>query len=189
MNLLKVIPFLLFLLSQSAWATSVFAGDDCVKCGMELPLTDNSELSALQKSMICLPYQRGLVESARGTGIELFGSFENYYGNMHRIDCGNSPTPIYHMVDYQIDSGEFNNLIGDLRKLDKKVTARLLNKVRKGRRKETVLDLFDRTLKEMTSLGHHNNVRSLTVLRDRFVDLGAKKRSELTPEELALYEQ
>lgn len=189
MKLFKLFPLLLcLLLSQSTWATSVFAGDDCVNCGMELPLADSSELSDLQKSMICLPYQGGRVESARGTGIELFGSFEKYYGNMHRIDCGNSPTPIYHMVDYQIGSGEFLDLIKDLSKLDKKVVAKLLNKVRKGRRKETVLDLFDRALDKMRSLGHDSNVESLMVLRGMFVDLGAKKRSELTPQELASYE-
>lgn len=91
MNLIKL--FLLLPLSQIIWATTVYAAEASDKPGATLLLTDNSEISDLDKSKICLPFEGGHIVDARENGIKLFGSFENYYANLHRIECANSPTP------------------------------------------------------------------------------------------------
>jgi hypothetical protein len=40
----------------------------------------------------------------------------------------------------------------------------------------------------MTELGQNRNVAGLMVLRGMFVDLGAKKKTELSSQELAAYQ-
>lgn len=186
MKFSKIFVLRLFFVFSLTYAISPFAEDSHLKSGAALHLTGSSEISDSEKSLICMPFEGGHIESAKENGIELFGSFEKYYANLYRIDCANSPTPIYHVIDFKIESGEIGRMLVDLDKLDRSVAAKLLNKPRKGRRKETVLDLLDRTIEGMIADG--TNVTMMIRMRSRFVENGAKKFSEMTSEELASYE-
>lgn len=188
MNLIRLFPLVLFLFSQSAWATSVFAGDDCVKCGHELPVSSERKVSTDETLLICGGFQAGsYVDSARANGIRIFGSVENFYSHMHQMQCPpNAPSPIYSGIYVAATADGYPQMFKDLAKLSPEVRARLLNRPTKGRRKETILDLIDRRIQNANGVEDIEDL--LKNKREKFTELGAKKFSEMTPEELAVYE-
>lgn len=189
MNLIRLFPLLLlFLFSQSAWATSVFAGDDCVKCGHELPVSFEKKVSTEETLLICGGFQAGsYVDSARANGIRIFGSVENFYSQMHQMQCPpNSPSPIYSGIYVAATADGYPQMFRDLAKLSPEVRARLLNRPTSGRRKETILDLVDRSIQQANGM---DDIKELYQnKREKFIELGAKKFSDMTSEELAVYE-
>lgn len=187
MNLIRLFPLVLFLFSQSAWATSVFAGDDCVKCGTGLPGGVENKVEPEVTLLICAGFTAGQLDSVRRDGVRLFGDVDNYYSQMHQMQCPpNAPSPIYAGINIRATADGYDQMFKDLAKLAPEVRARLLNRPTKGRRKETILDLIDRRIQ--LANGVEDIKELLQNKREKFIELGAKKVSEMTPEELAVYE-
>ncbi|MDO8826962.1 hypothetical protein [Methylophaga sp.] len=186
MNPPRLFVLRLLIVFSFAWATSVFAGDDCVNCGTELSVNFEKKVDPEVMLLICAGFNAGQLDSARNNGIKFYGSVENFYSQMHQIQCPtNAPSPIYDGVDFAPAVDGYTQMFRDLAKLPPEVRARLLNRPTSGRRKETILDLLDRRMK--FAAGADNVVTLYQDMRVKFIELGAKKVSEMTPEELAIY--
>lgn len=134
-----------------------------------------------------MEFEAGQLNGARNTGIRLYGNVETFYAHMHEIQCPpNAPSPIYSAVNVSLIADGYPQIFKDLAKLSPDVRARLLNRPTTGRRKETILDMLDRRMNLAT--GTENVFRILKNKRDQFAELGAKKLSEMSPEERAVYE-
>jgi len=187
MNFTKLFILPLLIILAFSIAPTVFAEDDCVSCGNELPVGFERKVSTEETLLICGGFQAGsYVDSARANGIRIFGSVENFYSYMHQMQCPpNSPSPIYAGIYIAATADGYPQMFKDLAKLSPEVRARLLNRPTKGRRKETILDLIDRTIHQADGV---EDIKELFQnKRAKFIELGAKKFSEMTPEELAIY--
>lgn len=178
LRMLVIIPF--------AWATTVIAAES-VQSGGGISVSIERKVSTDETLLICAGFEAGRLESARTNGIRIYGSVENFYSLMHQMQCPpNSPSPIYSGVNLAAVADGYPQMFRDLAKLSPEVRERLLNRPTTGRRKETILDMLDRRMN--ISPVRDNAFRILKNKRDRFAELGAKKLSEMTPEELADYE-
>lgn len=188
MNLTKLFILPLRVILAFSIVPTAFAGDDCVSCGNELPVGFERKVSTEETLLICGGFQAGsYVDSARANGIRIFGSVENFYSHMHQMQCPpNSPSPIYSGIYVAATADGYPQMFSDLAKLSPEVRARLLNRPTKGRRKETILDLIDRRMQNANGVEDIKDL--LQNKREKFIELGAKKFSEMTPEELAVYE-
>jgi len=187
MNLIKLFVLFLLPLSQITWVTTVFAADASLQRGTEPSVSFEKEISAGDKKVICLGFQAGQLDTARSNGILIYGDVDTFYSQMHKIQCPpNFPSPIYAGVDFSPAVGGYPQMFRDLAKLTPEVRAQLLNRPTRGRRTETILDLIERRMK--FAANSDNVVTLYQKMRAKFVELGAKKFSEMTPEELAVYE-
>jgi len=187
MNPVRLLLMRMLVIISFAWATTIIAGDDCVSCGVELPVSFEKKITAGDKQVICLGFQAGQLDTARSNGILIYGDVDTFYSQMHEIQCPpNFPSPIYAGVDFAPAVGGYPQMFRDLAKLSPEVRDKLLNRPTTGRRKETILDLLVRRMQ--FAAGSDNVVNLYQEKISKFEELGAKRISEMTPEELAIYE-
>lgn len=178
----------LAIMNGSIWANSTFAGNDCVHCAGEGG--QEVELSEMDIIVFCNSHISGDIEVARDHGKNVFGSIEAYYKNYHRIQCPPFyPSPLYHSVEESpFSEGLIEDLeyIGEI--LNKEERARLLNRPDKGRRKATILDMAEISYRRTVRDGLEESTKRYEIIRQKLIELGAKRSDELTPNDLALYE-
>lgn len=192
-KLLKAISLLALIWALPILATSMYDGNDCVKCGPELPYTSSElvELSELDIALVCQGHKAQELESVENEAKKIFGSVEEYYENLHRFQCPpNYPSPIYIVVEeapylnhlYEVVFNEHLPNISEQNRL------KLLNRPRTGLRNETILDLVERSLERSRQHGDGPGERVYTRYRDRIIEMGGKRLEDLTPQQLAQYQ-
>ncbi|MDO8826961.1 hypothetical protein [Methylophaga sp.] len=187
MNLVKLFVLFLLPISQITLATTVFADDASVQNGTEPPVSYEEKVDPGHTLLICSGFNAGQLDSVRKDGIRLYGSVENFYSQMYQMQCPpNAPSPIYSGINVRATADGYPQMFRDLAKLAPEVRSRLLNRPTSGRRTETILDLIDRRMKLAAGLDDVTELYQNK--RARFIELGAKKVSEMTADELAVYE-
>jgi hypothetical protein len=140
--------------------------------------------------VFCNSHKSGRIKGARKYGTKLFGSKEAFYKNYHRIQCPPYyPSPLYHSIEEQAFEDE---LIKELEYIGKILTdkerAKLLNRPDRGRREATILDMADISYRRTVRDGLKESTKRYELIRKKLEEMGAKRSSELTPIQLALYE-
>lgn len=189
MKALKLLFILILLSLTNSWASGDFSENDCVHCGGEAHQSD-VEMNDIEKELVCLSHKIGRFDNSIELGVELFGSEKEFYKNYHRIQCPPYyPSPLYHSIENKYYAPRFYRELKHIHEyLSLEERQYLMNRPDKGRRKATLLDIAIITKKMFERGGAPDEVPKLQRVIDKLKSMGAKRRSEMTEEELSVYE-
>lgn len=116
-------------------------------------------------------------------GADIFGSIENFWENVHRLECPpHYPNPVFIQFERHMSARrETLNLLTRLEGVSEENRLKVLNRPRSGMRRETILDSVERTQRLMRDRQRPND--SFLRIIDRYIErlraMGAKRLSEL----------
>lgn len=151
---------------------------------------DDVEISEMDTIVFCNSHKSGRIREVREYGVNKFGSLDAFYKNLHRVQCPPYyPSPLSHSIEEQPYERE---LITELENIGKYLTLEerqnLLNRPDGGRRKVTILDMVDIYYKRSDRDDFEEKAGRYEIIRQKLVELGAKRLDEMTPEERARYD-
>lgn len=171
------------LLGANVYASNMTENGDCINCGGELPLAVRGGYSytQIEVASICQLFTRGGFISAEKIGVEIFGSVENFWENIHRFECPpHYPNPVFiHFERNQSARRDTLDLLTKLEGVSEENRLKVLNRPRGGMRHETILDTVERVQQLMRNGHDQSFVRILGDYIERLRAMGAKRASEL----------
>jgi len=162
--------FILFIFSRDAFAQSGSSS--------EVEITESDII------IFCKGHEAGDIKEAREHGVELFGSYQNFYNNYHRIQCPpHFPSPLYMSISKAPFEHQIDKEIEFISRLSEDKRHKVLNRPSKGFFKQTVLEIVQSDLERAKEKEKSKAIERYQNLVTWLREAGAKASDELTEEE------